>query len=77
MSKVYCGIKQIPRGQQLGTEAECFKANQVRYYGLQKVKMNIPGPKKQKDANPAVWSPTRKIQKVCRKQKNDQILCIC
>lgn len=36
----YCGIGKIPKGKKRGTAKECIKANQVRYYGLEKVDMD-------------------------------------
>jgi hypothetical protein len=35
--KPYCGCKQVPRGKKRGTETECAKISQVRYWGIEKV----------------------------------------
>ena len=35
---MYCGIGPIPNGKVRGTLEHCYKKNQVRYYGLSKVK---------------------------------------
>lgn len=37
MSKVYCGVKDLKKGERLGTMAECAKKDQIRYYGLKKI----------------------------------------
>lgn len=36
-SNIYCGIKNTPKGKQRGTAEECYNADQVRYYGLEKI----------------------------------------
>ena len=33
----YCGVGNVPKGKKRGTAKECIKANQVRYYGLEKI----------------------------------------
>jgi len=35
--KIYCGIKNVPKGYKLGTMQECLEKNQVRYWGLNKI----------------------------------------
>ena len=37
MSKIYCGIGQIPKGSRLGSMKECADKNQVKYYGIKKI----------------------------------------
>ena len=32
--KIYCGINNIPVGKRRGTAEECFKANQIRWWGI-------------------------------------------
>lgn len=36
----YCGIGKIPKGKKRGTVEQCIKANQIRYYGLEKIKLD-------------------------------------
>lgn len=40
MSKPYCGMSSPPSGSRRGTRSECLEMNQVRYYGIKKVKMD-------------------------------------
>ena len=35
--KIYCGAKPLRKSQVRGTAKQCAQANQVRYYGLEKV----------------------------------------
>jgi tRNA nucleotidyltransferase/poly(A) polymerase len=37
MSKAYCGIGNVPKGQKRGSMKECATSGQVRYYGLKKI----------------------------------------
>jgi hypothetical protein len=37
MSKIYCGIGEVPKKSKRGSMEECVKLKQVRYYGLKKV----------------------------------------
>ena len=37
MSKAYCGINKIPKGQKRGSMKDCASAGQIRYYGLKKI----------------------------------------
>ena len=37
MSKAYCGIGNIPKGQKRGSMKECATSGQIRYYGLKKI----------------------------------------
>lgn len=39
MSNFYCGLKPT-KGKRLGTPEECYKAKQIRYYGLQEVDLD-------------------------------------
>ncbi len=36
----YCGVGNVPKGKKRGTVKECIRANQVRYYGLEKIDMD-------------------------------------
>lgn len=38
---MYCGIGNIPKGKTRGTPEYCVRANQVRYYGLEKIDKKI------------------------------------
>lgn len=38
MSNIYCGIKNVPKGKKLGTLQQCLNNQQVRYYGIKKIK---------------------------------------
>lgn len=44
----YCGIGKIPKGKKRGTAEECIKANQIRYYGLEKIDMDTVNKAKKK-----------------------------
>lgn len=44
----YCGIGKIPKGKKRGTAKECIKANQIRYYGLEKIDMDAINKAKKK-----------------------------
>lgn len=37
MSKIYCGIKDVPKGSKRGNMRECADKHQVRYFGLKKI----------------------------------------
>lgn len=37
MSKVYCGIGEIPKNKKRGSMKECAETNQIRYWGEKKV----------------------------------------
>jgi len=37
MSKIYCGIDDIPKGYRRGTMKECADKGQVRYYGIKQI----------------------------------------
>ncbi len=37
MSKVFCGVGNIPKGKKRGSMKECADAGQVRYYGIKKI----------------------------------------
>ena len=37
ITKPYCGSKKVPEGKHSGSEYECFKKNQIRKYGLNKI----------------------------------------
>ena len=34
----YCGIGELPKGKHRGTFQECLKSNQVRYWGVKRVR---------------------------------------
>lgn len=34
ITKMYCGVNQIPKGKIRGTPEYCVQTNQVRYYGI-------------------------------------------
>ena len=34
---MYCGIGNVPKGKVRGTAEHCMGANQVRYYGIEKI----------------------------------------
>lgn len=37
MSKIFCGITEVPKGQKRGSQEECFNKGQIRYYGVKKI----------------------------------------
>lgn len=37
MSKIYCGIGNVPRKSKRGSAAQCYNTKQVRYYGIKKI----------------------------------------
>lgn len=37
MSKIYCGVGDVPEDKIRGTAEQCVGKNQVRYYGLKKI----------------------------------------
>jgi hypothetical protein len=37
MSKTYCGIGDVPKGQKRGSMKECAEKGQIRYYGEKKI----------------------------------------
>jgi len=37
MSKIYCGIKDVPKGSKRGSMKECAELGKVSYYGIKKV----------------------------------------
>jgi len=41
MSKPYCGVGKVPKGQKRGSMKECAMSGQIRYYGLKKVDPKI------------------------------------
>ncbi len=41
MSKVFCGISEVPKGQKRGSEEECYHLGQVRYYGKKKLSKTV------------------------------------
>jgi|SRR5690606_9860054 len=50
--KIYCGAKPPRKSQVRGTAKQCAQANQVRYYGLEKVEpSDIVKAKKEVDIN--------------------------
>ena len=46
MTKIYCGITEVPKGQVRGSEEECYNLGQVRYYGKKKISKNVIQKKK-------------------------------
>jgi len=38
--KTYCGVGTVPVGSERGTAEQCMKSNQIRYYGIKKVKLD-------------------------------------
>ena len=36
-TKAYCGIKKVPAGKHRGSMKECYKQNQIRYFGIEPV----------------------------------------
>lgn len=41
MSKIFCGISEVPKGQKRGSQEECYNMGQVRYYGKKKISKNL------------------------------------
>ncbi len=41
MPRIYCGIREIPKGSRLGSPEECAKRRQVRLYGLHKINADL------------------------------------
>ena len=39
--KIYCGTKNVPKNKKRGTIADCVKANQIRYYGLNSINEKV------------------------------------
>lgn len=39
--EMYCGIQAVPKGKIRGTPEYCLQNNQVRYYGLRKIKPEV------------------------------------
>lgn len=37
MSKIFCGVGDVPKGKKIGSMKDCTKAGQIRYYGLKKI----------------------------------------
>lgn len=37
MSNIYCGMGQVPSGKTRGTDKQCLKKNQVRYWGIKQI----------------------------------------
>ncbi len=59
MTRVYCGIREIPKGCRLGTAKECAKKRQIRYYGLRKIDPELIKLKKKvviKKTKPTAWT---------------------
>ena len=36
-TKAYCGIEKVPTGKHRGSMKECYKQNQIRYFGIKPV----------------------------------------
>ena len=39
--KIYCGAKDVPKNKKRGSIADCVKANQIRYYGLNSINEKV------------------------------------
>lgn len=37
MSKIYCGVKDVPKGSKRGSMKECAESGKVSYYGIKKI----------------------------------------
>jgi hypothetical protein len=51
MSNIYCGIKPVPKGKELGTAEQCIKANQTRYWGVKPLDAQLLNEKNSKKPN--------------------------
>ena len=70
MSKIYCGIRKVPKGKKRGTMDECIKSKQVRYYGETKIhKKLLKAPKRKSRAKPAKELLINKIERRVKKEK--------
>jgi len=68
MSKIFCGIGEIPKGKRRGTMQECVDAKQIRYYGEKKITSQL--------LKKAVDSKTKTVLKksdIKKEQKNEQL----
>lgn len=49
--KPYCGINEVPKNKYRGTAGECYNKNQIRYYGLNKVPIQVMSSEEKKLIN--------------------------
>lgn len=48
MSKIHCGIGDVPNDKRLGTQKECLSKGQIRYYGIERIDKSLIKPKTRK-----------------------------
>ncbi len=60
MSKVYCGIGDVPKGKRRANMVECAELGQVRYFGLKKIDSRTIDAAKQKKSDAAKLAAMRK-----------------
>lgn len=48
MTDIFCGANKIPKNKRRGTAKECYRANQVRFYGIEAVPASVLAKDKRK-----------------------------
>lgn len=67
MSKIFCGIGNVPKGKKLGNMKECVELGQTRYYGLKKIDKRLidnylEGKKKKSSKNVKLQDQINKLK---------------